>query len=245
MKITVVGFWHAYPEAGEAASGYLIEEEGYSVLIDCGSGVVSNVQRYIKLEQIDAVVLSHYHNDHVSDIGAFHYFRLLQPFIQEAPAKPVRVLGHKQDQDGLAALSYKNIVEAEAYDESKPIQLGPLTFHFYEVQHAVPCFAMRIAGSTGNLFYTADTSYFNELSDYAEGVDLLIAEASLYHGQDGSGPGHMTSTEAAAIALNAGVKELLLTHLPHFGSHEKLLKEAASVYKGPIYLASSGWNKRI
>lgn len=245
MKITVVGFWHAYPEAGEAASGYLIEEEGYSVLIDCGSGVVSNVQRYIKLEHIDAVVLSHYHNDHVSDMGAFHYFRLLQPYIQEAPAKPVRVIGHKQDQNGFEGLSYKNIVEAEAYDEGEPLQLGPFTFYFYAVQHAVPCFAMKIAGGSGSLFYTADTSYFKELADYAEGVDLLIAEASLYSGQDGSGPGHMTSTEAAEIASRAAVKELLLTHLPHFGSHETLLEEAGSVYEGPVYLASSGWNKTI
>ncbi|RKD75660.1 ribonuclease BN (tRNA processing enzyme) [Sinobaca qinghaiensis] len=245
MKITVVGFWHAYPEAGEAASGYLIEENGFSVLIDCGSGVVSNVQRYIKLEHIDAVVVSHYHNDHVSDIGAFHYFRLLQPYIQTAPAKPVRVFGHRDDRNGFSGLSYKNIVEAEAYDENTPLQIGPFVFQFYPVQHAVPCFAMRIQGNSGCLFYTADTSYFEKMAEWAEGADLLIAEASLYSGQDGSGPGHMNSVEAGRLAAHAEVKELLLTHLPHFGNHQQLVKEAASVYDGMIHLAASGWNKTI
>ena len=69
MKITTIGWWGAYPDANEASSGYLLESEGYYVLIDCGSGVLSRLQNYIALQNLDAVVLSHYHWDHVADIG--------------------------------------------------------------------------------------------------------------------------------------------------------------------------------
>ena len=65
MKMTVVGFWGGFPEAGEATSGYLFEHDGFLLLVDCGSGVLAQLQKYITPSHIDAVVLSHYHHDHV------------------------------------------------------------------------------------------------------------------------------------------------------------------------------------
>jgi ribonuclease BN (tRNA processing enzyme) len=73
MKITTIGWWGAYPNAGQATSGYLLESEDFSVLIDCGSGVLTQLQHYTTLQAIDAVVLSHYHADHVADIGCLQY----------------------------------------------------------------------------------------------------------------------------------------------------------------------------
>ncbi len=63
MKMTVVGFWGGFPEAGEATSGYLFEHDGFRLLVDCGSGVLAQLQKYITPSDIDAVVLSHYHHD--------------------------------------------------------------------------------------------------------------------------------------------------------------------------------------
>ncbi len=59
MKITIIGWWGAYPNAGEATSGYLLESEGFAVLIDCGSGVLAQLQKHYSLQAVDAVVLSH------------------------------------------------------------------------------------------------------------------------------------------------------------------------------------------
>ena len=77
MKMTVVGFWGGFPEAGEATSGYLFEHDGFRLLVDCGSGVLAQLQKYITPSDIDAVVLSHYHHDHVADIGVLQYARLI------------------------------------------------------------------------------------------------------------------------------------------------------------------------
>lgn len=65
MKMTVVGFWGGFPEAGEATSGYLFEHDGFRLLVDCGSGVLAQLQKYITPSHIDAVVLSHYHHDRI------------------------------------------------------------------------------------------------------------------------------------------------------------------------------------
>ncbi|MFB5664151.1 MBL fold metallo-hydrolase [Alteribacillus sp. HJP-4] len=244
MKITVVGYWHAFPKKGEAASGYLLEQDHTKVLIDCGSGVVSNLQRYCSLDELDAVVISHYHNDHISDIGALHYFRLLQPYIQKENPRAFQVFGHQDDQEGFQRLSYHDIVKAKPYRAEEPLQIGPFTFRFYRTTHPVPCYAMKISNAESSIFYTADTGYTPELAKAAEGAELLISECSLYKGQDGSAAGHLTSEEAGRLADRAGAPQLLLSHLPHFGEHSRLKQEAkAECPNTAVDLASSGWSK--
>ena len=68
MKLTVLGPCGGFPAAGEATSGYLLELDGRHILIDCGSGVLSNLFRFISLDQLDAVILTHLHTDHICDI---------------------------------------------------------------------------------------------------------------------------------------------------------------------------------
>ena len=75
MKLTVIGCWGAYPGPGGASSGYLIENEraGSSdrFLLDCGSGVLSKLHEYTDITKLNNIVLSHYHADHIADIGCF------------------------------------------------------------------------------------------------------------------------------------------------------------------------------
>lgn len=242
MKVTVVGYWHAYPEKESATSGYLIEEENYCILIDCGSGVISQVQRYVALEEIDAIVISHYHQDHIGDVGAFHYFRLLQKYTNSSAMKPFSIYGHREDEEGFQRLSYKDIVTATPYTAEEPVVIGPFTFTFYPTIHPVPCYAMKIETKRGTIFYTADTSFSPSLAKAATGVDVMIAECSMYKGQDATPAGHMNSSDAGRLAHMAKVPKLLLTHLPHFGNHRDLIDEAKEQCpETEVELASSGW----
>ncbi|WP_079475834.1 MBL fold metallo-hydrolase [Marinococcus halophilus] len=240
MQITIIGFWHAFPEAGEAASGYLLEEEGFQLLLDCGSGVVSQLQHYTELSGIDAVLLSHYHQDHVGDFGAFQYYRLLEPILWPEKHHQVPVYAHRQDEEGFQRLFYKEVVQPTEYRAEDPFVVGPFTITPVAVKHAVPCFGFRIETASGSLFFTADTSYIPEIAQAAAGVDILIAESSFYAGQDGSFAGHMNSEEAAKLAEKAEAGKLILTHLPHFGEHIQLKKEAENIFSGPVELAATG-----
>ncbi|SFP74646.1 MBL fold metallo-hydrolase [Salibacterium halotolerans] len=246
MKVTVIGFWHAFPEAGEAASGYLIEEGDYKILIDCGSGVISQLQQYSDLGDIDAVIISHYHNDHVGDIGALHYFRLLQPVIIDAPQQPLTIYGHNEDPAGFDNLSFQGTIPTEDYAPDQPLEIGPFTFTFFKTTHPVPCYAMRVQTETAVLFYSADTGFSTELAHAACGADLMIAESTAYKGGDGASFGHMTSEEAGQMAGLAKVPHLLLTHLPHYGTHDDMIGEAQiECPDTKVEKASSGWNKTL
>jgi ribonuclease BN (tRNA processing enzyme) len=238
IKVTTIGWWGAYPNANEATSGYLVQSEGLNILVDCGSGVLSHLQNYIELQHLDAVVLSHYHWDHVADIGCLQYAaRILMDLGQRQD--PLAIYGHAED-DNLGGLDYLQYSKGYAIDPRMPLQLNPLTFSFCRNVHPDPCYSIRIDQDTRCLVYIADTAWTDDLIAIARGADLLICESSLYDEYRGKIPGHLTAGEAGQIAASAGAKHLVLTHLPHFGDHTRLLKQAAVQFGGKIELAATG-----
>jgi ribonuclease BN (tRNA processing enzyme) len=244
LKITVVGFWGGFPGKNEATSGYLFEYNGFKLLVDCGSGVIAQLQNYIEIDQLDAVIVSHYHNDHVCDIGALQYGRLISGFLGKNMTT-LPIYGHQEDIDGFRKLTYSNVTSAIPYNPKIPLKMGPFTISFLKTEHPVPCYAMKIKANGHTIIYTADTSYKVELEDFSRDADLLICECNLYEGMNGKNAGHMTSRDAGRLARKADVKTLLLTHLPHFGNHLDLIQQAKEVYSGDIQLAKSGWTWQI
>lgn len=239
MKITVIGHWGAFPGVGEATSGYLFQHGGYNLLIDCGSGVVSNIQHHIDLKDIDTVVLSHYHHDHCCDIGVLQYGRLISTKLGQL-SKCLPIYGHGED-DYFNRLTMKPYTIGISYTEGDNLDIGPFNIEFLKTRHPVLCYAFKIRAGQKCVIYGADTSYFEELITFSRRADLCIFECNLYAGADGSSIGHMSSTDAARIAKMARAKELLLTHLPHHGNYNELLEDASKHYDGKISLASKGW----
>ncbi|MDT4924242.1 MAG: hypothetical protein QOG01_1955, partial [Pseudonocardiales bacterium] len=70
MKVTVLGCSGSVPGPDSAASGYLIEAEGYRLLLDLGHGAFGALQRYVQPTDVDAIVISHLHPDHCIDLTA-------------------------------------------------------------------------------------------------------------------------------------------------------------------------------
>ncbi len=238
IKITTVGWWGAYPSANEATSGYLLQSGNLNVLIDCGSGVLTRLQNYIDLEQLDAVVLSHYHWDHIADIGCLQYAsRVLMDLGKRI--NPLVIYGHTEDEH-FNRLSYLSYCEAHGYDTGSGLKLGALDFTFSRNVHPDPCFSIRIEKSEKALVYIADTEWTDNLVKIAQGADLLLCESSLYDEYIGRIPGHLTSGEAGAVAAAGGVKRLVLNHLPHFGDHRLLVEQARKKFNGPVELAETG-----
>jgi len=236
MKLTVIGFWGGYPKQNGASSGYLLEHEGFHLLIDCGSGVLSKLQNIIQPEELDAVIISHYHPDHIADIGVLQHARLIQGFLsKEFPTLPL--YGHEFDQHEFDKLTYKNITKGVAYDPNSTLSIGPFQVSFLKTNHSVPCYAMRIEADGKTIVYTADSSFKEEFIVFSQGADVLLCECNLYGHQNGKSAGHMNSVEAGQFAQKAAVKQLILTHLPQYGNLADLITEASSEFTGIIKLA--------
>ncbi|MCK5735335.1 MAG: MBL fold metallo-hydrolase, partial [Spirochaetaceae bacterium] len=93
MKLTVIGYWGAYPGPDAASSGYLIEEGEEKILLDCGSGILSKLYDYTDIESLNNIVLSHYHADHIADIGCIQHAAKVQQSLGERSV-PVTIYGH-------------------------------------------------------------------------------------------------------------------------------------------------------
>ncbi|WP_062352185.1 MBL fold metallo-hydrolase [Bacillus kwashiorkori] len=239
MQLTVIGCWGAYPKVNEASTGYLLEYDGFRLLIDCGSAVLSKLQQFVKPTMIDACIISHYHTDHIADIGVLQHALMIDSIITGSE-KQLPIYGHTLDAGEFAKLTYKQYTQGVAYSEGRESNIGPFTVSFLRTNHPVPCYAMRFEAGGKVLIFTADSAYQDSFIRFAKDADLLLSECNFYEDMDGENAGHMNSRDVGTIAKKANVKQTVLTHLPQFRDVETLVKEVKKYYNGPVQLAKLG-----
>jgi ribonuclease BN (tRNA processing enzyme) len=243
MKVTVLGRWGAYPKAGEATAGYLLEHDNEKILIDCGSGVLAQLQKYIALSELSAVIVSHTHYDHIADLGCLQYACLIDTDLGlRASALPIYIADESNDN------KFKTMkgTELRSISVKETLYISGLHFSFFRTFHEAYCLAVKVQFHNHVFVYTADTFYDESLVHFCAFANLLIAEASFYKEfSDAKRYGHMNSNEVGLLALKANVGKMILTHLPHFGELERLALEAGENYKGPIELALNGMEIKV
>lgn len=238
MECRVIGMWGGFPKKNGPCSGYLIQHEGFSLLIDCGSGVLSELQNYIDLNDINHVILTHYHYDHFSDIGAYLFSRLVNTQLGRA-VEELCVYGPEDEgmQEQVEAVAFSRFT---SFNEKSQLEIGPFTCTFMRNIHPVETYSIKIVCEGKSIVFTSDTSFNQDLVSLAANCDLLITECSLYEGMDGAGSGHMTSEHAGILAYQSKAKRVLLTHLPHYGDLNDLVVSAKKQGNSNIELAESG-----
>ncbi|MGQ5377021.1 MBL fold metallo-hydrolase [Lacticaseibacillus paracasei] len=237
MKLTVLGYLGGYPDAGHATSTYLIESGDYHLLMDLGSGGLLSLEQQFDPLKLDAVLLTHYHHDHIADVGVLQYYYQLRK--GDKKVSPLPIYGHTKDPLNFASLTFGPYTTAKGYTADSTLHLGPLTLTFLETQHPVPAFAVRIVEDvTGKtLVNTSDTRYFPALAPFSKDADLLMADTNFLADQP-QPRWHLTAPEAGKLARDAQVKRLLLTHLPQQLDLVTLKQQAQTAAGGiPIQLA--------
>jgi ribonuclease BN (tRNA processing enzyme) len=249
----------SWQDAGGACSGYLIEEDGTTVLLDCGNGVFSKLRLYCDYTHVDAVVISHLHADHFLDLVPFAYALTYAPRQQptavdrwpgtDSPARPKlyapegarelfrKIVGCWGNDDLI-----ENAFEITEFTPTTLIESGTMRFRFQSVPHFTPTFAVEVCSTNGGgrITYGADCSPNEELVRFAKGTDLLIVEATLPRPERTGVRGHLTPQEAGEHATRAGVKRVLLTHVSDELDELWVRKCAMRAFEGPIEVASEG-----
>lgn len=226
MKLTVLGCLGAYPYNGAGTTGYLLQSEGFNLLLDCGSTTLVRLEEILDPLALDAAIISHYHHDHIADLGVLQYYWQLHP--KRDPQKILPLYGHTLDTVHFEELSLDKVTEGRPYFEAKQLELGPFSVTFMRTIHPVVCYAMRfVENSTGKIFvFTGDSGYLADFKEFAADADLFLADTYLFAGNERH-KAHFTSKEAGELAKEARVKRLVLTHLPQFGDLKQLQQEAA------------------
>ncbi|MDX8045637.1 MBL fold metallo-hydrolase [Gracilibacillus sp. S3-1-1] len=236
MEVIPLGVWGGYPKANSATSSFLVKENGFNLLIDCGSGVLASLQNYVSIQELDAVIITHYHHDHIADVGALYYAKLIQNQLSNE-TKTLPIYAHTKDSQ-FRAMQYEGHMEAKDLEEASKI--GPFTISTTPTVHPVYCLALRLEVNGKSVVFTADTGWTERFISFAQKTDLLVSEANLYQQYEGKIAGHMSGRQAGMLAEKAKIKQLILTHLPHFGDVQDILEEAQKEYTGDAQIAKVG-----
>ena len=235
MQITVLGRWGAYPNPGEATSGYLLQTDKHNILLDCGSGVLTNLLKHINKEDLHAAFISHFHHDHTSDIGCLQYASKFAIMFKKRDL-PLSIYANNKSPH-FPNLSFEEYTVGKEISPDISLELEGLKVSFRETVHREYNLAMKFEYEGKVLIYTGDLGPETDFGDFCLDADLIICETSLFEHESGLFPGHMTTKEAAQMAQNAGAKKLLLTHFPHLGDITTMPAEASKYFNGTIYLA--------
>ena len=245
MKVTVVGCSGSLPGPGGPASCYLVEADGFRVVLDLGSGALGGLQQHLDLADLDAVLVSHLHPDHCIDVLALYIARTYDP-ARNFDRIPVHVPSGGGEHLARAYGRGERPGLSSAFDfvewTAGTHDIGPLSVTVARVAHPVETWGMRLEHDGRTLLYSADTGPCDALVGLGKDADLALIESSFEAGRDDSAPRdlHLTGSEAGTAATRAGVRRLVLTHLPPWNDPEVSRRAAEAAYDGPVELATPG-----
>lgn len=262
MKLTIVGCSGSMSGKEGAASCYLVQAKGadpefggaertWSIVLDFGPGAMGALLNYIDPAMLDAMILSHLHADHCADIVGMQVYR------RWYPEGALSVIPVYSPGDGVARTrgisddpaeeTYETEFDFRRIAPGNFVDIGPFHIEFFDAQHTIPAVAIRISGPSEDsgdesvvLTYTGDTDYCVSEVQAARGAHLLLSEAAFEEGRDTVRGVHMTGSRAGALARDADVRRLLLTHLQPWTNPEKNVTDAASVFDGDVQAVRPG-----
>lgn len=242
MRVTVVGCAGSFPGPDSPASCYLLEAEGFRLVMDFGNGALGALQRHVELFGVDAICLSHLHADHCVDLGAYWVARQYAP---DGARPPIPVYGPPGTAERVAGFGGEGLAKVRArfgFRDLAPgsVEIGPFRVTADHVNHPVETFGFRVEQAGWSMAYSGDTGECDALVGLARDADLLLCEASFLDGPDLPPDLHLTARQAAVHAARAGVGHLVLTHLVPWNDRERTLAEATGAYRGPLSLAAPG-----
>ena len=243
MKLTIVGCAGSYPNAAGPASSYLVEHEGYTIVMDLGNGALGPLHTHIDPLAVDAVLLSHLHADHFLDMCSYYVLRRYHP----AGIPPRIPVYGPPDSNYRMATAYGmspepgmvDVFDVRSYPDGE-FTLGPFTVQVARVYHPVTAYALRLTAGGKVLTFSGDSAPCEALVGIARDADIALFEASYREGDDNPQGLHMTPRESAGLAAAAGARRLLLTHMVTWHDNSEALASAQAEFGDAVDLATPG-----
>src|SRR3954452_9350562 len=259
MRITVLGKSPSWEDAGGACSGYLVSDGETALLLDCGNGVFAKLRQQIDYVDVDAILISHLHADHILDLVPYAYALTYAPRQQpvpvggypgtDNPARP-RLIAPTGARECFRRLTgswgsedlIENAFALEEYNASSTVEVGPLRARFREVPHFTTTYAIDFSSDNGSgrFTYGADCRPGEELVEIARDTDLLLVEATLPRPERTGELGHITPGEAGDHARRAGAKRVVLTHISDELDADWAREEGSKAYGAEVEVAREG-----
>jgi ribonuclease BN (tRNA processing enzyme) len=235
LSVTVLGCSGSYSAPGLACTGYLVESDSARVWLDTGPGTLANLQRHHTLADIDAIVITHEHPDHWLDLAiayvACRYFvdRGTLPVYGTAGTHAL-ALGLAKGEDLAPTIDWRRITDGDS------VAIGDQQWRFSRTDHPVETLAPRVDSGGRSFAFSADTGDGWSFANLGDGIDLALCEATFLHTDRVEASRHLSAQQAGAMAADAGVSRLLLTHLAPGSDRAAFEREATESFGAPVDL---------
>lgn len=241
MRVTVLGGCGAWPAAGQACSGYLVEHQGFRLLVDPGYAVLPRLLERVVAEDVDAVLVSHGHPDHCADLHPLVRARALAP----DPPGTLPVYSLPGAVDAVMALDRPGALDhayaLREFTAGDRFEIGPFQVDSWLLPHFVPNAGVRLTADGRTVAYTGDTGPSEDLVTLARDADVFLAEATYPEVVPQRHAGMLSSARlAGGYAARAGVGRLLLTHLWPGTSPEAVRDVACAEFSGAVEVSRGG-----
>jgi ribonuclease BN (tRNA processing enzyme) len=240
VRLTILGTAGSYPGPGRACSSYLLEAEGFRLLMDCGHGAMSNLSRVCDSADVDALFLSHAHPDHWADAVALHCARRWHrdgPQILPVLGPPGlgdfigRIMSDPQDWAWL--FPFTSVSPGERVD------VGPFELRLHAASHPVETLAARVSHSDVVVAYSSDSGPCDAMTEVAKDATVFLADCTWPTSAGPYPPDmHMTGAQAGEAAARGGAALLLVTHVLPVYDPQELAEEAATTFDGEVGIAT-------
>jgi ribonuclease BN (tRNA processing enzyme) len=236
VKVTVLGSCGAWPEPGRACGGFLVEHDGFRLVLDLGFATLPRLLRYCPGGTVDAVVITHRHSDHCVDLNGLlrvrhHGERTLPRIPLLCPPDVAAVVDGLEPRPRLAELF-------DLHELPGRHAVGPFQVEGIELPHHVPNAGVRLTTPDHTVAYTGDTGPDPRLTELGADADLYIMEATLQVVPEPGEERHLlTAREAGEHAREAGARRLLLTHFWPGIDRDVSLRQAAEAFAGELLAA--------
>ena len=224
MKVTVLGSGTFIPNVNRHSAGYLLEVNGKKVLVDCGNGVLLQLEKLKSeiYEEIDYVFITHTHVDHISDLDALLFtFK----WKKTSRTKPLVIIGpegfkeyFKHYLETITSLSITastrkfEIIVEEIGKEFSTEEFNVEAIATKHSSHS-KCLAYKFKANEKKVVFSGDTGYFKAFINFCQESDLLLLECTIATTNKDHWDGHLNAEQCAKIAKDSNSKKLLLTHL--------------------------------
>jgi ribonuclease BN (tRNA processing enzyme) len=184
--------------------------------------------------------------DHTLDVLHFLFASKYTPAFDRT--KVIRIVGPKgfskfldHLRDGLHAWTDGGEAGIEIVEmkDRDTLRIASLTVEAVVLDHMVTDVGYRFSSREGRIAaFTGDTGWCDALIDLTRDVDVLVAECSGDAAHPA--PGHLTAPEVGRLAAQAGVKQVVLTHLYPLPDDRVRVAEVAEAFDGPVLLGADG-----
>ena len=251
--ITPLGTVSPYPKGDKNCPGFLIQQDGYNILLDCGNGCTRLLGEKEKLNNLK-VFISHLHPDHYGDLVSLlqtlHVYKKYGYIKQKAEIylpetkswqdeyytasdgwyTSRKVEKHAMDYELIQKYSGREEVDLHGYSKNLKTNFGNVKITNLWVPHDIESYALKVETPNGTIVYSGDTGTKNGLRTFAKDCDLFICESTFLRGQYRDKDEHLFAHEAAEIAKDANVKKLVLTHFWPEIEKENYLRDAQEIF---------------